>query len=352
MKCETVRLIEIRNFEDKTIHLCGGLTIFKGNNGTGKTNILEAVYTASLGKSFRTGSDDEMIRFGKEEGTILLDYHIRGVTHQIKIKMRRDEGKKISINETPSKKKDLVGLFRTVLFTPDELQLVKGSPQGRRRFIDMQISQVSPRYYEEILRYGRAVQQRNAAFKMAQRKEKKPEVDMWDMQIARGAAYIVKKRKEAIKKMNAYLSAMEAVLTGEEENLEIKYKKTGRGYLDSEEWYLEKLAEKREEDARFCHTSIGPHRDDLLFKMNEKDLSAYGSQGQQRTAVLAMKLGELEFIKEETGEYPVLLLDDVGSELDEKRKKALFSYLKKKEIQALVTTAGDTLGKIGEEIEL
>lgn len=351
MKCESVRLIEIRNFEDKTIHFGGSLTIFKGNNGVGKTNILEAVCLASLGKSFRTGSDEEMIRFGKEEGTVILDYHVRGVTHQIKIKLARNQGKKIFINETPSKKKDLVGLFRTVIFTPDELQLVKGAPQVRRRFIDMEISQVSPRYYEEIIRYGRAVQQRNADFKMAQIKGKKPEVDMWDMQIARGAAYIVKKRKQSLKKMNLYLSTMEAVLTGEAENLEINYKKSGGNY-DSEEWYLEKLAEKREEDARFCHTSIGPHRDDLLFKMNGKDLSAYGSQGQQRTAILAMKLGGLEFIKEETGEYPVLLLDDVGSELDEKRKNALFSYLKEKEIQALVTTAGNSLGEIGEEIEL
>lgn len=351
MKCESVRLIEIRNFEDKTIHFGGGLTIFKGNNGVGKTNILEAVCLASLGKSFRTGSDEEMIRFGKEEGTVILEYHVRGVTHQIKIKLARNQGKKIFINETPSKKKDLVGLFRTVIFTPDELQLVKGAPQVRRRFIDMEISQVSPRYYEEIIRYGRAVQQRNAAFKMAQIKGKKPEVDMWDMQIARGAAYIVKKRKQSLKKMNLYLSTMEAVLTGEAENLEINYKKSGGNY-DSEEWYLEKLAEKREEDARFCHTSIGPHRDDLLFKMNGKDLSAYGSQGQQRTAILAMKLGGLEFIKEETGEYPVLLLDDVGSELDEKRKNALFSYLKEKEIQALVTTAGNSVEETGEVIEL
>ena len=351
MKCESVRLIEIRNFEDKMIYFGGGLTIFKGNNGVGKTNILEAVCLASLGKSFRTGSDEEMIRFGKEEGTVILDYHVRGVTHQIKIKLARNQGKKIFINETPSKKKDLVGLFRTVIFTPDELQLVKGAPQVRRRFIDMEISQVSPRYYEEIIRYGRAVQQRNADFKMAQIKGKKPEVDMWDMQIARGAAYIVKKRKQSLKKMNLYLSTMEAVLTGEAENLEINYKKSGGNY-DSEEWYLEKLAEKREEDARFCHTSIGPHRDDLLFKMNGKDLSAYGSQGQQRTAILAMKLGGLEFIKEETGEYPVLLLDDVGSELDEKRKNALFSYLKEKEIQALVTTAGNSVEEIGEVIEL
>ena len=353
MKCESVRLIEIRNFEDKTIYFGGGLTIFKGNNGVGKTNILEAVCLASLGKSFRTGSDEEMIRFGKEEGTVILDYHVRGVTHQIKIKLARNQGKKIFINETPSKKKDLVGLFRTVIFTPDELQLVKGAPQVRRRFIDMEISQVSPRYYEEILRYGRAVQQRNAAFKEARFHGFTADVDVWDMQIAKGASYIVKKRMETIGKINEIVSSMELLLTDEKESILIKYRKSGnQEERFDEEWYLEKLALAREEDSRFCHTSVGPHRDDLIFLMNGNDISSYGSQGQQRTAILSMKLAELEFVKKETGEYPLLLLDDVGSELDKERRNTLFSYLTKKEIQTIITTTDESIGAYGKEIKI
>lgn len=222
-----------------------------------------------------------------------------------------------------------MGLFRTVLFTPDELQLIKGAPQLRRRFMDMEISQVSPRYYEEFLRYSRAVQQRNSALKNAQATGRKPDLDMWDMQIAASASYLVKKRLETTEKMNKTVPAMEEQLTGSKESLAIRYIQQGSSSPRYDmEWFLEQLSQRREEDARFCHTSIGPHRDDLRFLLNGLDISAYGSQGQQRTAILSMKLSEMEFIREETGEYPVLLLDDIGSELDRERREALLAFLK------------------------
>ena len=347
MRCGKARLIEIRNFEDFSIDPAENMTVLTGKNGTGKTNIIESIYFASVGKSFRTSNDEELIRLNKEEGTILLDFSVRGVTHEIKIKLSRNKGKKIL------KKRELMGMFRTVLFTPDDLQLIKGAPQNRRRFIDLEISQVSPRYYEEILRYGRAVQQRNAAFKEARFHGFTADVDVWDMQIAKGASYIVKKRMETIGKINEIVFSMESLLTDEKENILIKYRKSGnQEERFDEEWYLEKLALSREEDSRFCHTSIGPHRDDLIFIMNGNDISSYGSQGQQRTAILSVKLAELEFVKKETGEYPLLLLDDVGSELDKERREALFSYLIKKEIQTIITTADESLGAYGKEIKI
>lgn len=353
MRCGKAHLIEIRNFEDFSIDPAENMTVLTGKNGTGKTNIIESIYFASVGKSFRTSNDEELIRLNKEEGTILLDFSVRGVTHEIKIKLSRNKGKRILINETATKKRDLMGMFRTVLFTPDELQLIKGAPQNRRRFIDLEISQVSPRYYEEILRYGRAVQQRNAAFKEARFHGFTADVDVWDMQIAKGASYIVKKRMEIIGKINEIVSSMESLLTDEKENILIKYRKSGnQEERFDEEWYLEKLALSREEDSHFCHTSIGPHRDDLIFIMNGNDISSYGSQGQQRTAILSVKLAELEFVKKETGEYPLLLLDDVGSELDKERREALFSYLIKKEIQTIITTADESLGAYGKEIKI
>jgi DNA replication and repair protein RecF len=338
MRCQSLRLIQIRSFQDKTIEPAEDLTLITGPNGSGKTNLMEALSYGSTGKSFRTGSDGEMIRLGEDEGTILLTYTVHRVNQEIKIRLSRESGKKIFLNETPIRRKELVGLFRTVLFTPDELQLIKGSPQNRRRFLDMEISQVSPRYYEEILRYTRAVQQRNAELKNAQISGKKPDLDLWDMQIASGACYIVRKRLETISKMNETVPAMESILTENREKLEIRYLQQGSGEPRFDmEWYLEQLSSRREEDARFCHTSIGPHRDDCLFLMNGLDISAYGSQGQQRTAILSMKLSEMEFIRKETGEYPVLLLDDIGSELDESRKKALFSFLMKNKVQTIVT---------------
>ena len=338
MIIQNLRLIGYRNFDDYTFSPKEGLNYFSGENGVGKTNIIEAMFFASMGKSFRTSYDQELIKLGVEDGTILLTYLIRNVSHEIKVKLSRTQGKKISLNENSLKRKELMGLFRTVLFTPDELMLIKGPPQGRRRFLDMEISQVSPRYYEEFLRYSRAVQQRNAAFRVAQMRGKPADVDIWDMQIATSACYMVKKRMESIQKMNAMASEMEQLLTGNKENLEIRYVQQGAEEIHTDmEWYLEKLSKSREEDAKLCHTSVGPHRDDLKFMMNGLDISAYGSQGQQRTAILAMKLAETEFIKEETGEYPVLLLDDIGSELDGKRKKALFNFLKENHIQGFMT---------------
>lgn len=338
MKCLVLRLIHIRNFEDRTVEPSGGLTFFTGPNGSGKTNLLEALYYSSVGKSFRTSNDGEIIRIGDEEGTILVTFSVHQVEQEIKIRLTRGQGKKIFLNDTPIRRKELMGLFRTVLFTPDELQLIKGAPQLRRRFLDMEISQVSPRYYEEFLRYSRAVQQRNGALKNALATGKKPDLDMWDMQIASGASYMVKKRMETISRMNETLMDMEQRLTNRRERLEIRYNQQGSHEPRWDvEWYMEELSRRREEDERFCHTSIGPHRDDLTFLLNGMDISAYGSQGQQRTAILSMKLSEMEFIREETGEYPVLILDDIGSELDRERRKALVTFLMDKEIQTLVT---------------
>ncbi len=349
MLCTSLRLIHIRNMEDKHISLPPGLTWLLGPNGAGKTNLIEAVYYSSIGKSFRTSNDQELIQLGENEGTILLDYTVHQVSHQLKIKLSRQQGKKLFLNDTPIKKKELIGLFRTVLFTPDELQLIKGAPIFRRRFLDMEISQVSPRYYETLLRYNRAVQQRNAEFRRAQFLGKTPDVDMWDMQIASGAAYLVKKRWETISRMNDMVPAMESVLTGAKEQLQMVYQQNeGESHHTDMEWYLQALSQARDEDARLCRTSVGPHRDDLVFLMNGMDISAYGSQGQQRTAILSMKLAEMEFIKEETGTYPVLLLDDIGSELDANRRKALLDYLLQQQIQTIMTGTEATGG--GQEI--
>ena len=344
MKIESLRLIDIRNQADFSLVPDEELTVLTGPNGCGKTNLLEAIYFASVGKSFRTSVNEDLIAFDKEEGTIFIDFSLRGIRHQLKVRLSSYESVQFFINETKIRRKDIIGTFRTVLFTPDELRLIKGAPQDRRRFLDLEVSQVSPRYYEEILTYQRAVKQRNAALREAQIRGKKPDIDMWDMQIAKGAAYIVKKRKETLAKMNELVKKTVFSLTGGQEDIQIEYRQAGSdGQIHSDmEWYLEKLALYREDDRKFCHTSIGPHRDDLRFLFQGRDMLHFASQGQQRSAVLAVKLAEIQFIFSETGEYPILLLDDIGSELDEERQEALFSKLKENQVQTLVTTTKKT----------
>lgn len=340
MKVESFRLIQVRNQEDRSFHPKAGINVFLGDNGKGKTNLLEVLDFFSVGKSWRTGKEEDLIMNGKEEGTIMMSFSLRKVLHTIRIRFLRGYGKKIFINDNPVQRKDLIGFFKTVLFSPDELQLVKGAPEGRRRFLDMEISQVNPRYYEECLRYNRAVMQRNAAFKEALFTGSSAKVDVWDMQIASGAAYIVRKRMDSITMMNKSASSMASRLTGGKETLAMEYLQNQNDKVSCDEsWFLQKLADTREEDARRCRTSVGPHRDDIRFNLNGWDLSRFGSQGQQRTAVLALKLGELEFMKQESGEYPVLLLDDVGSELDKKRRKALFQYLEHHGVQTFLTSS-------------
>lgn len=350
MKARSLRLIHIRNFEDFSCIPDDALTILSGQNGTGKTNILEALSFVSQGRSFRAGTDDDLIRLGDDQGTILLTFETRGVVHTLKTKIFRNRGKELFFNENPVLRRDLPGLFRTVLFTPDELLLIKGAPTLRRRFLDNGLSQISPRYYEELNKYNRAVQQRNAELRDAFYTGREPLIDMWDMQLSMSGAYIVRKRAEAVEALNQIVSEKESVLTGKKETLRLTYMQRGaKEICCDEDWFIQKLVEARDTDCRLFHTSVGPHRDDLVFYMNDMDISLYGSQGQQRTAILSLKLSEIDYIKQETSEYPVLLLDDVGSELDQERQEALLLYLREKQIQTIVTTAVDmpnTKGKI------
>lgn len=349
MKALALRLIHIRNHPDFSMDPDLACTVLAGPNGAGKTNLIEALYFSSIGRSFRGAPPEDLITFGEEEGTILLDFSLRQVRHQIKVRLSRKESPRFFMNDTKIRRKEIMGIFRTVLFTPDEMRLIKGAPQDRRRFLDLEVSQVSPRYYAELLRYNRAVMQRNAALRQAQIRGTRPDIDMWDSQIASGAAYITRKRQESLAGMNAILEETGPALTAGKEHLRIGYRLSGSDGRDaSESWYLEKLAALRESDSRLCRTSVGPHRDDLLFEMNGLDMARFASQGQQRTAILAVKLAEMKFIQKETGEYPVLLLDDIGSELDEARRHALFHFLENAQIQTIVSAAepGDIQGKL------
>lgn len=344
MRIDTIRLHQYRNYEDETIAFPAGTILLYGANGQGKTNLLESLYLAGIGKSYRGLSDGDLIRWGESEGSVIATFTRSGVSQQVKVILSTVARKEIWINETKVPQRELIGTLNEVLFSPDDLQLVKGSPSLRRRFMDMEISQVSPSYYKNLLAYNRILAQRNTVLKEMRKTGRRQSLEEWDRQLARYAAALVVKRLEALHKISFLSGIIHKRLTNGTEKLSTTYKQP---YFDGSKdvpenqtdpaWYFEKLQQNLDEDMYRTSTSVGPHRDDLVFYVGQADLRKFGSQGQQRTAVLALKLSELEYMKSEAGEYPVLLLDDVMSELDMQRRQALLDFVKGR-IQTFITT--------------
>ncbi|MBR2214313.1 MAG: DNA replication/repair protein RecF [Selenomonadaceae bacterium] len=341
MFVKSLTLTNYRNYERQKINFSEGLNVFWGDNAQGKTNIVEAIYCASLGHSHRTRQDTELIKWEKEAGRIALDYARSGVAGKVELTFAQNKRRQISLNSHPISLKDLIGNLNTVLFSPEDLFLIKGAPGERRRFLDREISQASPVYYHELIKYNRLIKERNALLKGIRERNTRPQMlDVWDPQVASSAAAIVQKRQATITQLNRLAAKIGKIISGDMENLRLEYEITGlseKMTLEPEKWYNEKLAQGRETDIIRATTGIGPHRDDLIIKVNEVNLKTYGSQGQQRTGALALKLAELEFLHEATGEYPILLLDDVMSELDRDRRRELMSFIEKENIQTMIT---------------
>ena len=385
MQVTALHLKNFRNYAELTLALSSGINIFLGANAQGKTNILEAICYASLGRSHRTHQDSDLIRFSEPAGILQLAFSRRDVPNRIDIELPRKGRRKLLLNGQSIRPKDLVGSLNTVLFSPEDLFLIKGAPAGRRHFLDSEISQASPAYYHELLTYNRLLQQRNTLLKRIREHHATPALlASWDPQLAASAAKITKKRQEAIKKLHMLANLMQRKISGSKENLSLTYEIHGLERNDSlferqretirnplsrsvdsvgsplppdtkktstieqpptsnqvtsplESWYNKRLEERHELDILRGVTSVGPHRDDLAMAVNGIDLRAYGSQGQQRTGALALKLAELEFLRSETGEYPILLLDDVMSELDASRREALLAFLQREHIQTIIT---------------
>ena len=359
MQVTSLHLQNFRNYEELTLTLAPTLNIFLGPNAQGKTNILESIYYASITHSHRTRQDHDLIRFGQPAGHVQLAFSRAGVPNRIDIDLPRRGRRKILLNGQPTRPRDLIGCLTTVLFSPEDLALVKGAPTLRRRFLDSEISQASPAYCHELLTYNHLLAQRNTLLKRIRENHSSQSLlDPWDAQLAVSAAKITRKRQEAVQKLQAIANEMQRDISGSKETLALVYELHGleenvipihpipefyeQPDLGSvtenlELWYNRRLKERRPLDILRGVTSVGPHRDDLALKVSGIDLRAYGSQGQQRTAALALKLSELAFLHEETGEYPVLLLDDVMSELDADRRTALLAFLAQERIQTIIT---------------
>lgn len=337
-----LNLINYRNYIKLELSFGSNLIIFSGRNGMGKTNILESIFLSSTGRSHRTPRDRELIKFGEKEALIRSLIKKREGLSQVEIILDSREQKKIKINAIRAQRLgELMGHINSVFFAPEDLRLVKGSPQERRRFIDMEISQVRPRYFYNLQQYNKVLTQRNNLLKdINDNSSLRKTLYIWDEQLAKIGSSIILNRIEFLEKIKDISKAIHKDLSEEKEELEISYSPSInlKDYEGEsiEEAFLKELDEGRDEDIRRGRTEKGCHRDDLSIRIDNKDVRVYGSQGQQRTTALSLKLSEIQMMYDETGEYPLLLLDDVMSELDRGRQSQLLSYFNN--IQTFITT--------------
>ena len=326
MKVEKAILENYRNYVSETITFREGLNVVCGSNAAGKTNLMESIFVAAIGRSPRTKNDKELIRMGENKAYIHLDIEKKFRAHRIHVEIDRAEGKTVNVDGAKiSRLGELIGLLTVVYFSPDELKMIKEAPQERRRFMDLSLSQESKPYYVTLSKYNALLAQRNKLMKMSDFAEFSTTAFIWESQMAEAAADIIMKRREFIEKIGRSADEYHRRIAGEGEDITLIYEpcveETDRNGIKNA--VLKKLEESHEKDYELGYTTVGVHREDFNITSKGIDLRKYGSQGQQRTAALVIKLAEIEYYYAESGEKPVLLLDDVLSELDEKRRTAL-----------------------------
>ncbi len=330
MYVKKLSLEGFRNYEKQSFDFCPKTNIIYGNNAQGKTNALEAVFLFSIGKSFRTQQDRELISFDKDFTKISVLFETSVRESEIEITIRRDRKKQIKINGVPiNKTGDLIGHFNVILFSPDELNLTKGSPGARRRFLDIAVSQMRPKYYHILKRYNKILEQRNnliKKLKFSNDESLKDTVSIWNEKLSEYGMAVIDYRKRFVEALKEYSKKIHFEISGED--FEINYKPA----FETKEEFIEKLSNSLKKEIEQGFTLYGPHRDDLDIYINGKDIKMFGSQGQHRSAVLALKLSQTDMIFEDAGEYPVLLLDDIMSELDANRRAYLSGKIRDKQV--------------------
>ncbi len=335
MIIKSLELKNYRNYDNLAIEFDAGTNILFGNNAQGKTNILEAIFMCATTKSHKGSRDKEIIKFGNEEAHIRTILEKNGCTERIDMHLRSSKTKGIAIDGSRIKKAaDLLGILNVVFFSPEDLSIIKNGPSERRRFIDMELCQLDSFYLYNLNHYNQIVNQRNVLLKdLYNNPGLRDTLSIWDSQLLSYGSKIIERRKIFINQLNEVLKGIHKHLSGGLENLEIVYEPD----VNLED-YENKLRNHQDIDIRLKQTSIGPHRDDFSFISNGIDLRKFGSQGQQRTAALSLKLSEIDLVKKITGDTPVLLLDDVLSELDSARQNTLLSFISN--IQTIITCTG------------
>lgn len=335
MILKAVALEHFRNYDRLEMEFDRGTNILYGDNAQGKTNLLESLYVSGTSRSHKGSKDKEMIQFGQEEAHIRAIVEKRGLDRQIDTHMRRNKGKGIAVDRTPIRKaSDLFGILNVVFFSPEDLNIIKNGPSARRRFLDMELCQLDKLYLHYLANYNKALEQRNKLLKDIRfQPELKDTLSVWDMQLVEYGKKIITSRKEFLVRLNGIINWIHKGISGGKEELFLEYEPdVAEGVLE------EKLLRNQERDLKFGTTSVGPHRDDLCFLIHDIDIRKFGSQGQQRSCALSLKLSEVELVKKLMQDTPVLILDDVLSELDNNRQNFLLNSIH--DIQTIITCTG------------
>jgi len=335
MIIKSIELADYRNYESLNLQFDKGTNILYGDNAQGKTNILEAIYVAATTKSHKGSKDKEIVNFDKEEAHIRTYLEKEGVETRVDMHLRKSKSKGIAIDGQKLKKAaDLLGLCNVVFFSPEDLGIIKNGPSERRRFVDMELCQLDSFYLYNLNNYNKIVNQRNKLLKdMYMNPDLKETLNIWDMQLVSFGSKIIERRKVFVEQLNEIIYDIHKKLSGNKEELLIQYEPD----VEIED-FERKIRMNQDRDIKSKMTSVGPHRDDFSFMVGEVDIRKYGSQGQQRTAALSLKLSEIEIVKKIAKDTPVLLLDDVLSELDSNRQNYLLNSIG--DIQTIITCTG------------
>ncbi|ABX40395.1 DNA replication/repair protein RecF [Lachnoclostridium phytofermentans] len=335
MIVKSLELSNFRNYENLSLEFSPSTNILYGDNAQGKTNILEAVFLCATTKSHKGSKDREIIKLQSEEAHIRMRINRDDVDHRLDMHLKKNKPKGVAIDGIPIKRSsELFGIINVVFFSPEDLSIIKNGPSERRRFIDMELCQLSKLYLHNLINYNKVLNQRNNLLKqIGFNKSLLDTLYVWDQQLIHFGSALIKERDAFMKSMNELIIALHKKLSDGKEELEIVYEAS---VAESE--FENKLKKSMERDIALKVTNVGPHRDDLSFLINGQDVRKYGSQGQQRTAALSLKLAEIELVKQVTKDKPILLLDDVLSELDRKRQNQLLDSIVG--IQTIVTCTG------------
>ena len=335
MNIRSIELKNFRNYENLEISFDEGTNILFGDNAQGKTNILEAAYMSGTTKSHKGSRDREMIRFGEEEAHLKTVVVRGGREYQIDMHLKKNRAKGIAIDKIPIKKaSELFGILNIVFFSPEGLNIIKNGPAERRRFLDSELCQLDRIYLADLTNYNKILAQRNKLLKdMIYRPSLSDTLPVWDMQLIETGKKIIRRRKQFVDELREIVSDIHYRISGGKEELFLKYEPN----ID-DIFFEDELSRAKEKDKKLCQTSVGPHRDDLLFSIGDVDIRKYGSQGQQRTSALSLKLSEIELVRKSISDTPVLLLDDVLSELDSSRQNYLLNNIS--DTQTIITCTG------------